>query len=79
MPLKFFIAHSSVEGEIRFISEKSTVIEPIFYIVLKDRVKLFTSEFPDKFQETYDKAIEALQKKSLTIGNLLFEIKITTK
>ena len=75
MEKKYYIAHVTRGDGFNFISKRIKIEEILFYAILSDKVKVFTSDLPDKYNETFDKVIECLKTTNVTVDNINFEIK----
>ena len=75
MEKKYYIAHVTRGDGFNFINKRFKIEKILFNAILSDKVKVFTSDLPDKYQETLDKVIEGLKTTNVTVDNINFEIK----
>ena len=71
------IALSHKMDDFNILGDKTKVEEQMFWNMLSDKVKLLTSDLPDKYEETLLKARECLESnknKGLTIDGTWFSI-----
>ena len=75
MAQTFRIATSSKLDQFNVIGDKSKVSEQLFWQTVKSKVKEITEGQSEKFDEVMEKVKDTLNKSSLTIIDIWFEIK----
>jgi hypothetical protein len=71
----FRIATSKqLNDDLRVVGDKCKVVEDLFWQQFESKVREITSEFPEKYEETLQKAKESLYHSSLTIIDTWFQI-----
>jgi hypothetical protein len=60
--------------DFNIIGDKCKVAEELFWQNFTDKIKQITADQPEKYEETLQKAKEALYKSSLTIIDTWFQI-----